>query len=139
MAGESELGSESLAASLREAVAVVELDHGAVVEATILGDRPLDRPARALAAAAREALRNAARHAPGSPIYLFAQAGRDGVEVFVRDEGDGFAPESVPAERRGVRDAIVGRSRRGGAPASTPVSITSGDSATAAPRARRTP
>lgn len=109
MAGESELGSESLSASLREAVAEVELDHGAVVEATILGDRPLDRPARALAAAAREALRNAARHAPGSPIYLFAQAGRDGVEVFVRDEGGGFAPESVPTERRGVRDAIVGR------------------------------
>jgi signal transduction histidine kinase len=31
------------------------------------------------------------------------------VEVFVRDEGPGFDPASVPAERRGIRDAIVGR------------------------------
>jgi signal transduction histidine kinase len=109
MAGEAELGSETLGAALREAVAEVEDDHDAVVELTILGDRRLDRQTEALAAAAREALRNAARHAPGAPVFVFAQAGPDGAEVFIRDEGPGFELASVPTERRGVRDSIVGR------------------------------
>jgi signal transduction histidine kinase len=109
MAGESELGSETLGAAILEAVAEVERDHGAVVEVTVLGDRALDGPARALAAGAREALRNAARHAEGASVYVFAQASSDRAEVFVRDEGPGFDLGSVPTERRGVRDAIVGR------------------------------
>jgi signal transduction histidine kinase len=109
MAGEVELGSETLGAALRAAVADVEDDEGALVELTVLGDRRLDRATEALAAAAREALRNAARHAAGSPIFVFCQAGADGAEVFVRDEGPGFELATVPTERRGVRDSIVGR------------------------------
>jgi signal transduction histidine kinase len=31
------------------------------------------------------------------------------VEVFVRDEGAGFDLEAVPPERRGIRDAVIGR------------------------------
>jgi signal transduction histidine kinase len=108
MAGEIELGAETLGASLRKAVAEVEDDYDATVELTILGERGLDRQTEALAAATREALRNAARHA-GSPIFVFAQASPDGAEVFVRDEGPGFVLASVPTERRGVRDSIVGR------------------------------
>jgi signal transduction histidine kinase len=111
MAGEIELGAETLGAALRRAVAEVEDEYDAVVELTILGERALDRGTEALAAAAREALRNAARHAAGSPIFLFAQASPDGAEVFVRDEGPGFDLASVPTERRGVRDSIVGRMR----------------------------
>jgi signal transduction histidine kinase len=34
--------------------------------------------------------------------------------VFVRDRGSGFDPEAVPADRRGVRDSIVGRMERHG-------------------------
>jgi signal transduction histidine kinase len=109
MAGEVELGSETLGAALRAAVAEVEDDHGASVELTIIGDRALDRETEALAGAAREALRNAARHAPGAPLFVFAQASADGAEVFVRDEGPGFELPAVPTERRGVRDSIVGR------------------------------
>ena len=48
MAGEVELGAETLGAALRKAVAEVEDDHDAVVELTILGDRgarPRDRGA----------------------------------------------------------------------------------------------
>ena len=108
MAGEVELGTETLGAALRKAVAEVEDDHDATVELTILGERVLDRETEALAAAAREALRNAAVHA-GSPIFVFAQASPDGAEVFVRDEGPGFDLGRVPSERRGVRDSIVGR------------------------------
>jgi signal transduction histidine kinase len=108
MAGEVELGTETLGAALRKAVAEVEDDHDATVELTILGERVLDRETEALAAAAREALRNAAVHA-GSPIFVFVQASADGAEVFVRDEGPGFDLGRVPTERRGVRDSIIGR------------------------------
>jgi signal transduction histidine kinase len=109
MAGEVELGAETLGAALRRAVAEVEDDHGVVVELTVLGERALDRDTEALVAAAREALRNAARHAAGSPIFVFAQASPDGAEVFVRDDGPGFDLGAVPTERRGVRDSIIGR------------------------------
>ena len=109
MAGEVELGSETLGAALRAAVAEVEDDAGAIVELTDPRRPPAGPPTEALAAAAREALRNAARHAPGAPIFVFAQASADGAEVFVRDEGPGFELATVPTERRGVRDSIVGR------------------------------
>ena len=109
MAGEVELGTETLGAALRKAVAEVEDDHDATVELTILGERRArsrDRGAR------RRGARGAAqRRAPraGAPIFVFAQASPDGAEVFVRDEGPGFELETVPTERRGVRDSIVGR------------------------------
>ena len=109
MAGEVELGARRWAPRCGAAVAEVEDDYDAVVELTILGERALDRATEALAAAAREALRNAARHAPGAPVFVFAQASPDGAEVFVRDEGPGFDLGAVPTERRGVRDSIVGR------------------------------
>jgi signal transduction histidine kinase len=109
MAGESELVSETLVAALRDVVASIEDEHGITVELTAIGDRPLDSAGEELVAAAREALRNAARHASGARIFVFAASTADGAEVFVRDEGPGFDPDAVPAERRGIRDAIVGR------------------------------
>jgi signal transduction histidine kinase len=109
MAGEAELASETLAAALREIVAEVEEEYRMTVELTAIGDRPLDTKGEALVAAAREALRNAGRHAPGAPIYMFCEIGRDRAEVFVRDEGPGFLPGEVANERRGIRDAMVGR------------------------------
>jgi signal transduction histidine kinase len=109
MAGESELASETLSAALREIVAEVEEEYRMTVELTAIGDRPLDGKGEALVAAAREALRNAGRHAPGAPVYMFCEIGRDRAEVFVRDEGPGFIPDEVASERRGIRDAMVGR------------------------------
>ena len=109
MAGEAELASETLAAALREIVAEVEEEYRMTVELTAIGDRPLDTKGEALVAAAREALRNAGRHAPGAPVYMFCEIGRDRAEVFVRDEGPGFLPGEVASERRGIRDAMVGR------------------------------
>jgi signal transduction histidine kinase len=109
MAGESELASETLSAALREIVAEVEEEYRMTVELTAIGDRPLDSRGEALVAAAREALRNAGRHAPGAPVYMFCEIGRERAEVFVRDEGPGFVPDEVASERRGIRDAMVGR------------------------------
>jgi signal transduction histidine kinase len=109
MAGESELASETLAAALREIVAEVEDEYRMTVELTAIGDRPLDAKGEALVAAAREALRNAGRHAPGAPVTMFCEIARDRAEVFVRDEGPGFDPGEVASERRGIRDAMIGR------------------------------
>ncbi len=109
MAGESELLSDTLVAALRDVVAELEDEQAITVELTAIGDRPLDPAGEALVAAAREALRNAARHAGGAPIVVFAELTSAGVEVFVRDDGVGFDPTTVASERRGIRDAIVGR------------------------------
>jgi signal transduction histidine kinase len=109
MAGETELASDTLVAALRDVVAGVEDEHGTTVELTTIGDRHLNGSGEALVAAAREALRNAARHAPGSKVFVFAEISDRAAEVFVRDDGPGFDPDQVPRERRGIRDAIIGR------------------------------
>ena len=109
MAGESELVSDTLVAALRDVVAEIEDEHAISVELTAIGDRRSDGAGEALVAAAREALRNAARHAGGAPVVVFAEFKPGGAEVFVRDDGVGFDPDRVPGERRGIRDAIVGR------------------------------
>jgi signal transduction histidine kinase len=112
MAGEAELTSETLSAALRGVVAGVEDEHEITVELSIIGDRRLDAAGEAVAAAAREALRNAARHAGAAAavrVFVFAEISASGAEVFVRDEGAGFEVDGVPTERRGIRDAIIGR------------------------------
>ena len=68
----------------------------------------------ALVAAAREAMVNAAKFANGSPVSVFAEVRDDELQVFVRDRGAGFDPAAVPADRRGVRESIVGRMQRHG-------------------------
>jgi signal transduction histidine kinase len=45
-------------------------------------------------------------------VYAEATEGR--VEVFVRDRGRGFEPATVPADRRGIAESIVGRMARHG-------------------------
>ena len=109
MAGETELASETLVAALRDVVGQVEDEHGVTIELAAIGDRAQDEGGEALVAAAREALRNAVRHGAGAPVFVFAEVSGGGAEVFVRDEGPGFALDAVPAERRGIRDAIEGR------------------------------
>jgi signal transduction histidine kinase len=109
MAGETELLSETLVAALRDVVAEVEDEQGITIELSAIGDRPIDAAGEALTAAAREALRNAARHGGGARVFVFAELGAGRAEVFVRDEGPGFVLDDVPTERRGIRDAIVGR------------------------------
>jgi signal transduction histidine kinase len=110
MAGESELLGDTVCAALRDVVAAVEdEEQGLTVQLSAIGDRPLDSSGEALVAAAREALRNATRHAAGAPIFVFAEISREAVEVFVRDEGPGFDLDAVPPERRGLRDAVIGR------------------------------
>jgi signal transduction histidine kinase len=135
LSGRSERPDDELMAALRAAAAGVEVEHRVEIEVVTSGERPLDDRAAALVAAAREAMVNAARHAcpagdpeapaggpgeAGAPgggvvaVSVFAEAEDGRVEVFVRDRGRGFDPERIPADRRGVRESIVGRMRRAG-------------------------
>jgi signal transduction histidine kinase len=107
-------GAETLGGALEAAAGEVERDHGARVEVVSVGEVPLDERAIALVAAAREAMVNAAKFGNGSVVDVFAEAGEDGVDVFVRDRGPGFDPGGVAADRRGVRDSIIGRMERHG-------------------------
>jgi signal transduction histidine kinase len=105
---------EGLGAALEGAADEVERDHGVRVEIVTVGDAELDDRSRALVAAAREAMVNAAKFGGGSAVDVFAEAGEDDLQVYVRDRGPGFDPERVAADRRGVRESIVGRMQRHG-------------------------
>jgi phage shock protein PspC (stress-responsive transcriptional regulator) len=107
-------GELTVAGSLEAVAAEVEEAHGVPVEVVAVGDAPLDARAEALVAAAREALVNAAKFAPDGPVALYAEVAPERIEVFVRDRGPGFDPARVPADRRGVRESIVGRMERHG-------------------------
>jgi signal transduction histidine kinase len=109
MAGQSSLLGDTLTAGLRQAIDEVEDEHSLTVEFSAIGDRPVEESGEALISAAREALRNAARHAQVSTVIVFAEVSSDSASVFVRDEGVGFDSSCVPLARRGLRDAIVGR------------------------------
>src|SRR4051794_14188995 len=106
--------AETLHGALVRAAAEIEERHGVEVELVCVGDRPLDGDTAALASAAREAILNAAKFAGAGRIDVYAEASDERAEVFVRDRGGGFDPEAVPADRRGVRESIVGRMERHG-------------------------
>ncbi|NTW39327.1 MAG: PspC domain-containing protein [Cellulomonadaceae bacterium] len=104
----------SLAAELGVLVAEIEDARGVAIESVVVGDRVPDAATESLLQATREALVNATVHGK-PPVSLYLEVGADRVEVFVRDRGDGFDLDAVPADRFGVRESIVGRiTRRGG-------------------------
>src|SRR3954469_16591692 len=103
-----------LAGALEAAAAAVEEQHGVPVEVVAVGDRELDQAHEAVVAAAREAMTNAAKFGGGSPVDVYAESDDRRTQVFVRDRGPGFHPASVPSDRRGVRESIVGRMARHG-------------------------
>jgi signal transduction histidine kinase len=106
---------ERLADALRGAAEEVEESHGAPVEAVVVGDIALEERFEALVAATREALTNAAKFASaGGPVRLYAEIEGGGARVYVDDRGPGFDPGSIPADRRGVRESIIGRMKRHG-------------------------
>ena len=113
--GEPPRPAERLADALRAAAEDVEETHGAPVDAIVVGDAPLDERSKALVAAAREALTNAAKFAADSgPVHLYAEIENGSARVFIDDRGPGFDPEAIPGDRRGVRESIIGRMQRHG-------------------------
>ena len=108
----------SLAAALTTIAAEVEDMFGIPIEVVTVGDSEIDDTARAIVKAAREAAVNAAKHSGADKIDIFLEATAEEIEVFVRDRGAGFDPESVPEDRLGVRRSITDRMRRHGGEAS---------------------
>ena len=98
--------------ALAEAVTEVEAAFPVVVELVQVGDRPLDVPAAAVVAAAREAMVNAAAHSGSDRVDVYCESGDDSMEVYVRDRGRGFDLDNIPADRLGVRRSILDRLAR---------------------------
>ncbi|MEA2348503.1 MAG: hypothetical protein QOG62_2290 [Thermoleophilaceae bacterium] len=96
-------------ASLQSAADEVEAEHGVQLEVVVVGEAALNAHSTALVAAAREAMINASKYGGGTPVSVFADVGDEGITVFVRDRGQGFDPDNVPDERRGIRDSIFAR------------------------------
>ncbi len=105
----------SLASALEAAAAEVEERHGLPIDAVTVGDRELDERGAALVAASREAMTNAVKYAgDAGTVRLYAEITPAQIQVFVRDRGPGFDLDSVPGDRRGVRDSILGRMKLNG-------------------------
>ncbi|KJL29870.1 nitrate/nitrite sensor protein NarQ [Microbacterium oxydans] len=101
-----------LPTDLRDLAGALELDYPVRIEVVSAG-LSAERASGELAAAAREAMLNAARHA-GGEISVYIEGSVAGVDVFIRDRGTGFDLAEVPDDRLGVRQSIIGRMRRAG-------------------------
>ncbi len=110
-AGDTPLDSD-LATDLRDYGGALEIDFPVTFDVVVVGESR-ERASGELAAAAREAMLNAARHA-GGEVSVYVESSPTAVEVFVRDRGPGFALADVPGDRLGVRQSIIGRMRRVG-------------------------
>ncbi|MFI9249173.1 PspC domain-containing protein [Streptomyces sp. NPDC053069] len=106
---------DTVAEAVRRNAAEVEDKHGVPIEVVIVGDCPLDERTGAQMQAAREAMVNAAKYGgEGGAVQVYAEVEGSTVFVSVRDRGPGFDPDSIPADRMGVRESIIGRMERYG-------------------------
>ena len=99
---------QGLASSITETTDAAEL--------TVEGSREAPLPssiASALIEATVEALRNSVVHAGSDAAAVSREVrlllSRDGVEITISDDGQGFDPASVPANRLGIVVSILGR------------------------------
>ncbi|WP_369171807.1 PspC domain-containing protein [Streptomyces sp. R28] len=105
----------NLADAVRRNAAEVEDKHGVPIEVVVVGDCPLDEKIGAQMQAAREAMVNAAKYGgEGGAVQVYAEVEGKTVFVSVRDRGPGFDLDSIPADRMGVRESIIGRMERNG-------------------------
>jgi signal transduction histidine kinase/phage shock protein PspC (stress-responsive transcriptional regulator) len=108
---------------LQDLAAAIEDDHGQPIEVVTAGSStgPWLDP---VLQAAREAMLNGVRHA--GPVQVYAEARPDAVEVFVKDRGPGFDLATIPPDRLGIRESVIGRMERAGGTAT----IITGDGGT---------
>ena len=92
----------------------VEASHRVAVETVVVGDCALNGELRALLAAGREATVNAASWSGAPRVSIFVEVEPAQVSVFVRDRGQGFDPDAVGEDRRGIAESIRARMTRHG-------------------------
>lgn len=102
-----------LSERIQAAAAEVEDSLGHAVDVVSVGDTAMTARHEALVQASREAMVNASRHGGGA-VSVYLEVADGDAEVYVKDRGPGFDPQSVPADRMGVRESIVGRMNRHG-------------------------
>ena len=107
-------GSETLSVAVDQMAARVERMQRVAVESVVVGEAPMDDRMRALIDATGEATVNAARHSGAAMISVYVEIEEDAARVYVRDEGAGFDPGAVAADRRGISESIAGRMERNG-------------------------
>ena len=100
-----------LASELREIAALIELDYAVRIDVVAVGE--FGPSPVALVAAAREAMLNAARHA-GGEVSVYLESTVSAIDIFIRDRGPGVTLETVPDDRLGIRESIIGRMARAG-------------------------
>lgn len=111
---ERSTSDRSAGTGLKQIAAEVEDEHGKPIEVVTVGDAHPSAQTDALLDATRQALVNAVTHG-GEPVSLYCEATDTKVEVFVRDHGEGFDLDTIPSDRLGIRESIIGRiKRRGG-------------------------
>lgn len=104
----------SVNAGLKDIAAHIADEHGKAIEVVSVGDAQPSEATDALLEATSQALLNAVTHGK-EPICVYCEANKTQVDVFVRDHGEGFEIDAVPADRLGIRESIIGRiMRRGG-------------------------
>lgn len=108
-----EQGAGQLSDGIKAAAAEVEDSLGHAVDVVTVGDCAMTERLEAVVQAAREAMLNAARHGGGA-VSVYLEVTDEAAEVFVKDRGPGFDPGSIPADRLGVRESMIGRMRRHG-------------------------
>jgi signal transduction histidine kinase len=122
-AGRSETDPVGFTRRLRVSCAEVEDDFGVGVDVVTVGDAALDEAAAgapdddrvtALLGAMREAVVNAAKHSGEDTVSVYAEGEPEQVSIWIRDRGKGFDPDTVPEDRRGLRDSIRDRMQRAG-------------------------
>lgn len=111
--GHAEL-ADGIEAAVHQMADAIEEAHEVTVETVVVGECPIDEHAMAVVQACREAATNAARHSGTEEVSLFLECEPGLITAFVRDRGNGFNPDDLPAGRRGITDSIRGRIERHG-------------------------
>ena len=109
-------GSEpdSFEGAVLAAGAEVETSYRVPIDVVVVGDGEMSEGLRALVAASKEAMVNAAKHSMAPTVAVYAEIEDDLASIFVRDRGVGFDAESVPPNRHGIASSIVARMERHG-------------------------
>lgn len=108
-----EHAASSTAEALRDTISTIESTYGIAVEVVTVGDAEPDVNEMAAVAAAGEAVTNAVRHG-APPVTVYMEVTPTQLEIFIKDKGAGFALETIPADRHGVKGSIIGRIERVG-------------------------
>ncbi len=108
------IDERTVASALRAMAGEVEDAWNLTVDVVAVGDCDLDEAMRPIVSAAREATTNAAKHAGVGRVDIYAEITPGAVDVFVRDRGAGFDPDTTPEDRLGVRRSIIDRMHRHG-------------------------